>query len=165
MKPLNIKNNSSYLVPVKLINLLDFSADKLSIGTGGAEDLCIFYIYYDKQSLFLVVANLKGFIEDSRENDGKKYLTLEFLSHYQKSMYLKVFDEIKKAIDNVVSSKNDDFAKDCSVIMFDDGDININDDGDISTIDIKSDTLIIRSVFKNDGCYYPHVTLNYCSYN
>ena len=73
-------------------------------------------------------------------------------------MYLKVFDEIKKATDNVVSRKIDDFAKDCSVIMFDDGDIS-------GTIDIKSVTLIIRSVFKNDGCCYPQVTLNYCSYN
>ena len=158
MKSLSIKNNSSYLAPVKLVNLLDFSADKLSISTVGAEDLCIFYIYYDTQPLFLVVDNLKGFIEDSRGNDGKKYLTLEFLSHYQKSMYLKVFDEIKKAIDNFVSSKIDDFATDCSVIMFDDGDIS-------STIDIKSVTLIIMTVFINDGCYYSQVTLNYCSYN
>ena len=158
MKSLSIKNNSSYVAPVKLVNLLDFSADKLSISTVGPEGLCIFYIYYDKQPLFLVVGNLEGFIKDSGENDGKKYLMLEFLSHYQKSMYLKVFDEIKKAIDNVISSKIDDFAKDCSVIMFDDGDIS-------GTIDIKSVTLIIRSVFKNEGCYYPQVTLNYCSYN
>ena len=59
MKSLSIKNNSLYLAPVKLVNLLDFSADKLSISTVGAEDLCIFYIYYDKQPLFLVVNNLK----------------------------------------------------------------------------------------------------------
>ena len=158
MKSLSIKNNYAYVTLVKLANLLDFDAGKLSISAVGAEDLCIFYIYYDKQPLFLVADNLTGFIEDSGENDGRKYLTLEVLSHYQKSIYLKVFDEIKKAIDNVISSKIDDFAKDCSVIMFDDGDIN-------GTIDIRSVTLIIRSVIKNDGCHYPQVTLNYCSYN
>ena len=63
MKSLSIKNNSLYLVPVKLVNLLDFSADKLSISTVGAEDLCIFHIYYDKQPLFLVVDNLKDLLK------------------------------------------------------------------------------------------------------
>ena len=112
MKSISIKNNYAYKTPIKLVKLLDFDASKLSISEVGTEDLSSFYIYYDKQPLFLVVDNLKGFIEDSRENDGRKYLTLKFLSHYQKSIYLKVFNEIKKAIDNVITSKIDDFAKD-----------------------------------------------------
>ena len=98
MKSLSIKNNYAYIIPVKLVNLLDFDASKLSISAAGAEDLCIFYIYYDEEPLFLVADNLKGFIEDSRKNDGRKYLPLEFLRHYQKSIHLKVFDEIKKLL-------------------------------------------------------------------
>ena len=34
-----------------------------------------------------------------------------------------------------------------------------------STININTMTIIIRSVFKNGGCYYPQIYLDSCSYN
>ena len=34
-----------------------------------------------------------------------------------------------------------------------------------STININTMTTIIRSVFKNDCCYYPQIYLDSCSYN
>ena len=34
-----------------------------------------------------------------------------------------------------------------------------------NTININTITIIIRSVFKNDCCYYPQIHLDSCSYN
>ena len=91
----------------------------------GTKDFCIHYIEYDNHVFYLVLDNLKGFIE---VNDGRKYLTMIFssdasetstatkmneVSDDQKLMYDNVWEGIKKVIDNGVN----DFSKDYGVII------------------------------------------------
>ena len=76
MKALNIKHNNPYLVPAKLVNLLDFNPKKIDVNVLGNEELNIFYVKYDGSPLYLVIDDIRGFFE---ENSGAKYLTLFFL--------------------------------------------------------------------------------------
>ena len=163
MKTLNIKNSDRYLNS-KLVNILDFDSKKLSAWDVGTKDFCIYYIEYDNHVFYLVLDNLKGFIE---VNDGRKYLTMIFwsdasetstannVSDDQKLMYDNAWEGIKKVIDNGV----DDFSEDYGVIMFD------SIDDVVGMINISSMTVIIRSVFCKDNCFYPQIHLNYCSYD
>ena len=163
MKTLNIKNSDRYLNS-KLVNILDFDSKKLSAWDVGTKDFCIYYIEYDNHVFYLVLDNLKGFIE---VNDGRKYLTMIFwsdasetstannVSDDQKLMYDNAWEGIKRVIDNGV----DDFSEDYGVIMFD------SVDDVVGMINISSMTVIIRSVFCKDNCFYPQIHLNYCSYD
>ena len=88
-------------------------------------------------------------------------------------MYTRVWEEIKKVINKVINkvadtcsalvstsrNKLDDFSKDYSVIMFE------SDDDVNSMINIRSLTIIIRSVLCKDNNFYPQIYLNYCSYD
>ena len=72
MKSLSIKNTSTYYLPVKLINLIDFNPEKLKINVVGSDELSIYYVTYDNAPFYLVFNDVRGFIE---ENSGAKYLT------------------------------------------------------------------------------------------
>ena len=150
---LNIKNNSPYLF-VKLFNILNFNSKKLDIQKKETDEMDIYYIDYDKNPFYLVIDDLKAYLE---ENDDNKYLTMIFTSKSQKMMYTRIWEEIKKVINEVGDNKLGDYSKDYSVIMFDSGDVlPLN-----SMINICSLTIIISS---KDNNFYPQICLNYCSY-
>ena len=65
MKTLNIKNYVHSYSPVKLVNLIDFDPKKLGINEEGTEELGIYYVKYDDAPFYLVVDDVKGFIEES----------------------------------------------------------------------------------------------------
>ena len=75
MKALNIKQNNPYLLPAKLVNLLDFNPKDMSMNVLGNEELDIFNVKYDSSPLYLAIDDIRGFIE---ENSGAKYLTIVF---------------------------------------------------------------------------------------
>ena len=112
MKSLSIKNSGAYYLPVKLVNLIDVDVKKLSINHVGSEELGIFYVEYDDAPIYLVVDDVKGYIE---ENSGAKYLTVSFMN--KNSMYNRVWKEIGNLC-GVVG----DFDKDYNVIIFESGD-------------------------------------------
>ena len=151
MKVLNIKNSDPYLNS-KLVNIADFNSKKLSAWDVGTKDFCIHSIEHDDHVFYLVLDNLKGFIE---VNDGRKYLTMIFSSEDQKLMYDSVWEGIKKVIDNGI----DDCSKDYGVIMFD------SVDDVVGMINISSMTVITRSVLCKNNCFYPQIHLNHCSYD
>ena len=63
MKALNIKQNNPFLLPAKLVNLLDFNPKDMSMNVLGNEELDIFYVKYDGSPLYLVTDDIRGFIE------------------------------------------------------------------------------------------------------
>ena len=148
MKSLSIKNNNPYLSPVKLVNLIDFDPKKLSINVAGTEELRIYYVKYDDARFYLVVDDVKGFIE---ENSAAKYLTVSFLN--KNVMYTREWDEIKKLC------RIDAFSKYYSVMMFE------SSKDVVGMINISTMTIIVKAVFRNGSNYFPQVCLNYCSYD
>ena len=116
----------------------------------GNEELNIFYVKYNGSPLYLIIDNIRGFIE---KNSGTKYLTFAFLKENQRPLYDRVWQGIGKLC-NV-----DSFGKSYDVIMF-------KSDDDVSgMINISSMTVIIKAVFKDGGVFYPQICLNYCAYD
>ena len=131
MKSLNIKNCSTYYPPVKLVNLMDFNPEKLGIDVVETDELSIYYVTYDNYPFYLVVGDVRGFIE---ENGGAKYLT--FSLRNKNFMYDNLWKEIKRLCGVV-----NDFDKDYNVIMFESSD-------DISGMILVLRLLLLRPFLK-----------------
>ena len=87
---LDITNNLS-THRAKIINILDFNSEKLSIIKTNKNKI---HVYYDHNPVFLAIDNLKGYFEECDDKNnivGKaknnKYLAIIFTSEYQKLMY------------------------------------------------------------------------------
>ena len=144
----------------RLINILDFNPKKLDIQIKGNDDIGIYYIQYDSKPLYLV-DNISGYFEG---NDDNMYLNLVSCNEFEDSTYLKyekVWEEIKNSVDYFATDRFSDYNKDYRVIMFNtDDSLPLN-----KTIKIKSLTIIIRSILKSDGGYYPQIFLDDCLYD
>ena len=155
MNSLDIKNKLFTLFR-KVVNIFDFNSKRLNIQKEGSGETCIYYINYNKNPFYLVIDDLKGYFE---ENNDNKYLTMIFTSKSQKMMYTRIWEEIKKIINEVDEFSNYD--KNYDVISFDTDDIlSLN-----SIINIYSITIIIKSVFKDNNNFYPQIYLTNCMYN
>ena len=149
----------------RLVNILDFNPEKLSI-----EKVCaindelehIYYFKYNNNSFYLVIDNLKGYFKYSKEEDEKK---LEFIIEDQKQakIYNQIWNKIKELINNVdgVIFGFSDYFRDHGVIRFDTDDTLPLD----SMLSIYSMTIIIRSVYRDDyDRFYPQIHLANCIY-
>ena len=58
------------------------------------------------------------------------------------------------------TDKFDDYSKEYTIIRFDSDDVLKYG----TTIDISNLSIVIRSVLKSDGCFYPQVHLHICQY-
>ena len=155
MISLDIKNKLFTLFG-KVVNILDFNPKKISIQKAGSGDMCIYYINYNKNPFYLAIDDLKGYF---KENNGNKYLTMIFKPKSQKMMYTRIWEEIKKVINEVDEFSNYD--KNYDIISFDTDDIlSLN-----SIINIYSITIIIKAVFKDNNKFYPQIYLADCRYN
>ena len=155
MISIDIKNRLFTLF-AKVVNIFEFNSERLSIRKAGSGEACIYYIDCGKDPFYLVINDLTGYFE---ENDDNKYLTMIFTSKSQKTMYTRIWEEIKKVINEVDEFSNDD--KNYNVISFDTDDISSLN----SIINIRSLSIIIKSVFKDNNKFYPEIYLTDCRYN
>ena len=98
---LDIINNLS-TNRAKIINILDFNSEKLSIARTNNDKM---HVYCDHNPFFLAIDNLKGYFEEHNDKSnivGKaknnKYLTIIFTSEYQKLMYTEILKKNNKDI-------------------------------------------------------------------
>ena len=115
--------NPLFTYDARLVNLLDFNPEKLSI-----KKVCsindelerIYYVKHNNNSFYLVIDHLKGYFKCSKEKDRKK---LEFIIEDQKQakIYNQIWNKIKELINNVngVNFIFSDYFKDRGVIRFD----------------------------------------------
>ena len=83
-----------------------------------------------------------------------------FTSKSQKMMYARIWEEVLKVINEVADNKLGDYSKDYSVITIDSDDVLLLN----SMINIRSLTIIIKSVLSKDNNFYPQIYLNYYLY-
>ena len=133
----------------RLVNILDFNPEKLSI-----EKVCpindepehIYYIKYNNNSFYLVIDNLKGYFKYSKEKDMKK---LKFIIEDQRQakIYNQIWDKMRELINNVdgVNFGFSDYFRNHGVIRFDTDDTLSLD----AMVSIYSMTIVIRSVYSN----------------
>ena len=155
---LGIKNKI-FTYFARMNNTLDFNPKKLDIRKVGREETCIYYTDYDSFPFYLVIDNLKGYFNEP--NIDNKYLTMIFTSQAQKVIYTKIWEEIKKVINKADNTELDNYSKDYGVIKFDSDNVLPLD----FVINIRSLTIVIKSVFRGNGKFYPQIYLDYCLYN
>ena len=135
----------------RLLNILDFNPEKLSI-----EKVCaindnlerIYYVRYAKDPFYLITDDFKDYFKYSKEKDRKE---LELIKEDQRKrkIYNQIWNKIKELINNIndVNFRFSDYSRDRNVIRF-----NTDDILPLYTmVSVYSITIIIRSIYKT--CY------------
>ena len=149
VKQINIKNQTYYFFN-DIINLKDFESNLLKIG------IDIYYIgdfesIYSVNLLYLRVHQEIGYV---KEKNGNKYLVFDDSVDENKEVlrkYADLLDGIKYEIKTINGGRENDYGKDYMKIKF-----NSEDDLPLNKpLKIHVMTIIIRSVFEEDGKLYP----------
>ena len=144
-----------WATPSKLINLLDFKPEKLSVQKESdiKNEIKIHYIENENSGLYLVIDDLKGYF-DFKNNVG--YLNMLFADTQQKEKYYKVFKEILKAIG---ASDDSELRSATEIRLFSSDDLPMGYVFKINTM-----TIVVRAVVEKDNKFYSQISLNHCSY-
>ena len=135
VRELNI-HSTLWATPAKIINLLDFKPEKLSIKTENDESsIKVHQLRYENGGFYLTIDNIKGYFSFSNNNT---VLSDMIFSDDQENKYHQVWKEIFKIVDN------------------ENGELNLHEkivlsDSDIPTdkiIKIPSVTIVIKSLLK-----------------
>ena len=138
--------------PTKLVNLLDFKPEKLSIKTENDKLITIITHQNENENggFYLTIDNIKGcfnFIDNSTTN---VVLNMIFSNDDQKNKYHQVWKEIFKIVDNGNGELK---------LVLSDSDI-LTDE----IIKIPSVTIVIKSLIEKDNKFYLELVLNHLSY-
>ena len=102
--------------------------------------------------MYLRINHASGYIE---EKNGNKYLIFDSVDENKEVLkkYADVWDGIKNKIKAINGGKENDYGKDYMKIKFDsDDDLPLN-----KPLKFHPITIIIRSVFEEDGKFYPYL--------
>ena len=140
----------------KLVNLLNFKPEKLSIKTENDKLITIIthQVRYENGGFYLAIDNIKGYFTFSNNNDRTVLLNMIFSNDDQKNKYYQVWKEIFKIVDN-----GNGELKLHEKIVLSDSDIPTNE-----IIKIPSVTIVIKSLLEKDNKFYLELSLNHLSY-
>ena len=94
---MNVLKNKLYILFNNFVNIFSFNPKKLSVEKVGSDDFGIYYIYYDEDSFYLVIDDLKGYFEKNDDN-SIKYLTLIFKDKKQEQIFDSIWNKIRELI-------------------------------------------------------------------
>ena len=142
--------------PTKLVNLLDFKPEKLSIKIGNYKFSTIIthQVRYENGGFYLTIDNLKGYFRFIDNSATKVVLNMMFSNDDQKNKYHQVWKELFKIVDN----GNGELKLHEKIVL---------SDSDIPTdeiIKIPSVTIVIKSLLEKDNKFYLELALNHLSY-
>ena len=155
-------DNTLWVTPAKIINLLDFKPEKLSIDTeinsnNNTTDPCskdlikIHQVRYENGGFYLTVDNIKGYFNLDDNVGGVLDI---ILTNDQKNKYHQVWKEVFK----IINSKNGELKVHEKIRLFD-SNLPIE-----KIFKIPSITIIIKSLFEKDNLFYLELALNHCLY-
>ena len=167
IKQINIKNRTYYFYN-DIINLKNFESKLLEIDKNSYKNIGIYNVgyitikkiddcenIYSVNPLYLLINHASGYIKEENEN---KYLIFDSTDENKELLkrYAYVWDEIKNEIKAINGSKENHYEKDYMKIKFNsDDDLPLN-----KPLKFHAMTIIIRSVFEEDGKLYPQVFLD-----
>ena len=141
-----------WATPSKLVNLLDFNPDKISIKTENhANDIKVHYLRYESGGFYLTIDDLDGYFDFSH-NLG--HLNLLFDDDNKQNKYCQVWKEILKTI-----NRGPGKVIKCKEIRLFDNELPIG-----YVFKINSITIVIESLIEKNNIFYPEIALNQCSY-
>ena len=137
----------------KIINLLDFKPEKLSIETkcNANNNIKGHQVRYENGGFYLTIDNITGYFNFSN-NFG--ILTMIFANDDQQNKYHQVWKEILK----IINGRNGEL-KLYEKIRLIDNDLPIEHVFKIPTI-----TIVIRSLIEKNNKFYLELSLNHCLY-
>ena len=143
-----------WATPSKLVNLLDFKPDKISVKTESntKNDIEVHHIRYEDGDFYLVIDNLEGYF-DFIHNVG--YLNMLLVNNDQQNKYYQAWKEILK----IISGGHDELKSSNEIRLFAIDDLPIG-----YVFKVHSMTIVIRSLIEKDNKFYPEISLNHCSY-
>ena len=166
---INIMNNTSdsnvrelkidstlWATPAKIINLLDFKAEKLSIKTENDESstIVVHQVRYKDGGFYLIIDNIKSYFSFS---NNIVLLDMIFSNDDQKNKYHQVWKEIFKTVRSKEPG-NEELKIHEKIVLFD-SDIPTN-----KIIKTPSVTIIIKSLLEKNNKFYLELSLNHLSY-
>ena len=170
IKEINIKNQTYYFFD-EMINIKYFHSNLLKIEKKSYKDIDICYIGYitvkdsdyvkinSVNPLYLMIGKLNG---NTEEKNVRKYLVFDSADKNKEVLkkYNELWDGIKNEIETINSDKTSEYDKDFMKIKFDsDDDLLLNKQLKFPTI-----TIVVRSVFEDEGNFYPQGYLDECLY-
>ena len=98
-------DSTLWATPAKLVNLLDFKPDKLSIKTENNDniDIKVYQVRYENGGFYLTVDSIKGYFSFS---DNISVLSMIFSNDDQKNKYHQVWKELFKIVRSTVNNEN-----------------------------------------------------------
>ena len=150
-------DSTLWATPAKIINLLDFKPEKMSIETENNDNFFIkvHQVRYENGVFYLTIDNIKDCFCFSHNN---VVLNMIFSNDDNKNKYHQVWKEIFKIVRSTVNEEN--------------GELKIHEkirllDSDIFTdkiIKIPSLTIVIKSLIEKYNKFYVELSLNLCLY-
>ena len=145
-----------WATPAKLVNLLDFKPEKLSIKTENDKlsTITTHQVRYENGGFYLTIDNIKGYFSFINNSATNIVLNMVFSNDDQKNKYHQVWKEIFKIVDN----GNGELKLHEKIVL---------SDSDIPTdeiIKVPSVTIVIKSLIEENNKFYLELSLNHLSY-
>ena len=149
-------DSTLWTTPAKLVNLLDFKPEKLSIKTENDKlsTIITHQVRYENGGFYLTIDNIKGYFSFIDNSTTNVVLNMIFSNDDQKNKYHQVWKEIFKTVDN----GNGELKLHEKIVL---------SNSDIPTdeiIKIPSVTIVINSLLEKDNKFYLELSLNHCLY-
>ena len=142
-----------WATPSKIVNLLNFKPEKLSIETKSNtnNDIKVHQVRYKNGGFYLTIDNLRGYFNFSN-NCGT--LNMLFADNKQQNKYHQVWKEILK----IINGGHGELKLHEKIRLFD------NDLPIEHVFKITSITIVIRSLIEKNNKFYLEISLNNCLY-
>ena len=149
-------DSTLWATPAKLVNLLDFKPEKLSIKTENDKlsTIITHQVRYENGGFYLKIDTIKGYFSFIDNSITNVVLNMIFSTDDQKNKYHQVWKEIFKIVDN-----GNGELKLHEKMVLSDSDIPTNE-----IIKIPSVTIVIKSLLEKDNKFYLELALNHCLY-
>ena len=153
-------DNILWVKPAKLVNLLDFNPEKLTIDKelnsihntpdASSKDLIdIYQVRYENGCFYLTIDNIKGYFKLDGDISG---ILDMILTDHQKNKYHQVWKEVFK----LVNDGNGELMMYEKIRLFD---VNLPIE---KIFKIPSITIVIKSLIEKDNKFYLELALNHC---
>ena len=146
-------DSTSWATPTKIINLLDFKPEKLSIETESNtnNDMKVHNVRFENSGFYLTIDNVRGYFNFSN-NLGT--LTMLFDDINQQNKYYQVWKDIFK----IINGGHDELKLHEKIRLYD------NDLPIKQVFKIPSITVVIKSLIEKKNKFYLELSINHCLY-
>ena len=146
-------DSTLWATPSKLVNLLDFKPEKLSIETKSNADnnIKVHQVRYENGGFYLTIDNSRGYFNYS---NSLGTLNVLFADNDQQNKYHQVWKEILK----IINGGHSELKLHEKIRLFD------NDLPIEYVFKIPSIAIAIRSLIEKNNKFYLEISLNHCPY-